>query len=93
MFIHDVQFIHTSDTERCHLVPVITRLLKLSPKEKEYVMKITKGESIVCIHADYMYNQELITYEPQVAIYNIYIIVVSVICNNIIIIIDVIDIG
>ena len=43
-FIHDVQFIHTSDAERRQLIPVIATLLKLSPKEKEYVMEITKGE-------------------------------------------------
>lgn len=78
VFIHDVQFIHTSDEERRQLVPVITTLLKLSPKEKEYIMEITKGESIVCIHANYMYN--------------ICIIVMSVIYNNITIIIDVIAI-
>ena len=68
VFIHDMQFIHTSDEERRQLIPVITTLLKLSPKEKEYVMEITKGESMVCIHANYMYN--------------ICIIVISVIYNN-----------
>lgn len=49
MFIHDVQFIHTSDAERRQLIPVIATLLKLSPKEKEYVMETTKGEPTVCI--------------------------------------------
>ena len=38
-----MQFIHTSSTEQRQLVPVITTLLKLSPKEKEYVMEITEG--------------------------------------------------
>lgn len=42
-----IQFIHTSDTEQRQLVPVITTLLKLSPKEKEYVMEITKGERLI----------------------------------------------
>lgn len=48
MFILCVQFIHTSNEEQRQLVPVITTLLKLSPKEKDYVMEITKGEAMAC---------------------------------------------
>ena len=45
-----MQFVHTSNEEQRQLVPVITTLLKLSPKEKEYIMEITKGEAMVYTH-------------------------------------------
>lgn len=39
----------SSGVEKCHLVPVINKLLKLSPEEQKQIESIAKGKMILSL--------------------------------------------
>lgn len=43
------QFLHTQGPERSGLIPIVTRLLQLSPQEIKYLQETVKGQSVVTL--------------------------------------------
>lgn len=40
----------SSGVEKCHLVPVMNKLLKLSPEEQKQIETIAKGNLLIILH-------------------------------------------